>query len=255
MVPAIAPTLGQGIIHLFDWRAIFLFYILVSCGCCLWFYLRMEETLAPENRRPFNLKQIFSGYKEAAMNRMTRGYMICCGVAFGGILGYLTSAQQIFHEIFNAGDKFALYFGILALAIGAAFFSNSALVKRHGMRKITRISICVFMFASLVFMAHTLLAAPSLLVFMLFMSVSFFCLGLMFGNMNAMALEPMGHMAGLASAFIGAGSSAVSLMLGSAIGQMYNGTLLPLAAGFLVLSCATYLVMSWTERKNPGASS
>ncbi len=248
MVPAIAPTLGQVIIHFSGWRAIFLFYIVVSCAGALWFYLRMEETLAPENRRPFNLRQIMLGYKEAACTRMTLGYMLCSGVAFGSLLGYLTSALQIFQGIFHAGDKFAIYFGILALSIGAAFFSNSALVQRYGMRRITRISLWMLMCASVLFMAHTLFAAPSLLVFMLFMATAFFCLGLMFGNMNAMALEPMGHMAGLASAFIGSGSSLVSLTLGSFIGQLYDGTLLPLSTGFVVLSIATYLIMQKTEK-------
>lgn len=247
MVPAIAPTLGQVIIHFSGWRAIFLFYIAASCAGCLWFYVRMEETLAVENRRPFDLRHIITGYKEAACTRVTLGYTLCSGVAFGSLLGYLTSSQQIFHGIFLAGDRFAVYFGILALCIGAAFFSNSALVKRHGMRKITRISLYALIIASVLFMAHTLFAEPSLLVFMLFMGTAFFCLGLMFGNMNAMAMEPMGHMAGLASAFIGAGSSVVSLTLGTSIGQLYNGTLMPLATGFLVLSIATYLIMRWAE--------
>lgn len=250
MVPAIAPTLGQLIMHFDGWRSIFLFYILASCALFVWFHLRLEETLAPENRRPFSLRTIISGFKEAAATRVTLGYTICSGVAFGGILGYLTSAQQIFQGLFQTGDNFAIYFGILALCIGAAFFSNSAFVRHYGMRKITRNALYSLMVASTLFLLHTVFASPSLLIFMVFMGVSFFCLGLTFGNMNAMGMEPMGHMAGLAAAFIGAGSSLVSLTLGAFIGQMYDGTLLPLAIGFVSLSFTAQAIMYWTEKKD-----
>lgn len=248
LVPAVAPTVGQAILHVASWRAIFLFYIVASVLAFVWFYFRMEETLAPENRHPFNVRQIARGYREAAGTRLTCGYTLTSGVAFGALLGYLNSSQQIFQGVFLAGENFAIYFGILALSIGAAFFSNSALVKRHGMRKITRLSIYALIAASILFMAHTLIAAPSLIIFMAFMMMTFFCLGLMFGNMNAMAMEPMGHMAGLAAGFIGAGSSLISILLGSVVGQLFNGTLMPLATGFLVLSIASYALMEWTEK-------
>lgn len=248
MVPAIAPTIGQLIIHASGWRTIFLMYIIVSLCCISWFMLRMPETLAPENQRPFKVSVIIAGLKEVLHTRLTIGYTISSGLVFGGLLGYLNSSQQIFHELFGVGDLFALYFGILALCIGAAFFSNSALVRQHGMRRITRVAISGLIVASIIFMAFTLFMPPSLLVFMLFMGCAFFAMGLTFGNMNAMAMEPMGHMAGMAAGFIGAVSSLVSLLLGAGIGQMFDGTLLPIATGFILLAPASLVMMRWTEK-------
>lgn len=248
MVPAIAPTIGFAIIHAFGWRAIYLFYIIAAAFGAIWTYFRLTETLTEENRRPFKLGPIWRGFKEAATTRMTLGYTLCSGVAFGAMLGYLHSTQQIFEEMFQTGDRFALYFGALALSVGAAFFSNSALVRRLGMRRITRSALIVLMASSALFFPYALYAMPTLLAFMLFASLSFFCLGLTFGNMGAMALEPMGHMAGLASAFMGSVSTAVSLVLGTIIGQLYDGTLAPLAGGFFFLSTLAYLIMQHTER-------
>ncbi|MDX1974534.1 MAG: multidrug effflux MFS transporter [Rickettsiales bacterium] len=248
MVPAIAPSLGQVIMHLWGWRAIFMFYILAAVMAFLWAAVRLEETLTPKHHRPFNLRTILSGFKEAAMNRATMGYTACGGLIFGAMLGYLNSSQQIFQEIYQAGDMFAVYFGVLAVCIGAAFFCNSALVRRLGMRNITRHALHALVICSCIFLAYTLIAPVPLLVFMLVMGVTFFCLGLMFGNMTALALEPMGHMAGLASAFNGAVSSVISLLLGMLIGQEFGGTLLPLAVGFVALSIATWLLMRWVEK-------
>lgn len=250
MVPAIAPALGELIIHVASWRSIFLFYIAATFVAFLWAHFRLEETLPPQNRRSFCLKTLWQGVTFAARHRVTLGYTICSGLAFGALLGYLNSAQQIFQGLFHVGDMFALYFGLLALAIGSSFFSNSALVRKHGMRKLTRVALRGLIIGAALFVPYTLLMPPSLWVLMLFLAYSFFCLGLTFGNMNAMAMEPMGHMAGLGSAFVGAGSSLISLVLGAIIGQSYNGTLLPLAMGFLTLSLAARATMIWTERSH-----
>ncbi len=248
LVPAIAPSIGQVIIHTSGWRGIFLFYIAASIAGLIWAHKRLTETLSAENHRPFNLKNIWIGTKEAVRTRVTLGYTLCCGTSFGVMLAYLQNAQQIFQDIYHAGDMFAIYFGALALAIGCAFFANSALVRRLGMRKITRHSLTVLIIASAIFLSYALTTPPSLFGFMLFMAIAFFCLGLMFGNMSTMALEPMGHMAGLASAFVGSGSTAISMLLGTIIAQAYDGTLVPLAIGFLVLSLATHFFMVFAEK-------
>jgi DHA1 family bicyclomycin/chloramphenicol resistance-like MFS transporter len=248
LVPAVAPSIGQVIIHAFDWRMIFLFYILMTLMGLTWAHFRLKETLAPENRRALDWATFFSGIKEAARTRVTMGYTLCSGLAFGALLGYLNSSQQIFQDIFQAGDMFAIYFGMLALAIGAAFFSNSMLVRTYGMRAITKNSLYLFMASATFFLPYSIFMAPSLVVFLVFAGVSFFALGLMFGNMNAMAMEPMGHMAGMAAAFIGAFSSAISAGIGTFIGQMYDGSVIPMAIGFFVLAYATYGMMFWAEK-------
>lgn len=251
MVPAIAPSIGQAILHIADWRAIFLFYIAATALGAVWFSLRLDETLPPAKRRAFSVKAIALGFKEACTTRVTLGYTLCSGLVFSALLGYLNSTQQVFHEIFHAGEMFSIYFGLLALAIGAAFFTNSALVRKFGMRRITFTALIIAVANAFIFLVYLGLAQPALWAFLLFAALSFFCMGLTFGNMGAMALEPMGHIAGLASAFMGSVSTAVSISIGILIGQLYNGTLLPMALGFFVLGLSGILVMIWTEKGIP----
>lgn len=248
LVPCVAPAIGQVIIHMFGWRSIFSFYVICAVAGFIWAHFRLAETLTPDNKRPLDTARIIAGFKQAATTPVTLGYTIASGLAFSALIGYLACAQQIFQGIFKTGDWFALYFGLLALAIGAAFFTNSALVRRHGMRRMTNIALIVQVVAAALFNAYLFFMPPSLLTFMMFGTVSFFCLGLTFGNMNAMAMEPMGHMAGLASAFIGSVSSAISVTLGTVIGQMYDGTITPLVAGFLLLGSCAFLTVQLTER-------
>lgn len=251
LVPALAPSVGQAILYLGSWHGIFIMYISAGIIASLWQHYRLEETLPPERRRPLQPAQLWAGVKEAATTRVTFGYTICNGIIFACMLNYIVTAQQIFQEIFKVGDMFALYFGAIAIAIGVSFFINARLVKRYGMRKITASALVAVIAGSAVLFIHTVIAPPSLLIFMLCAAVIFFGLGLTFGNMNAMAMEPMGHIAGLASAFLGALSSVISLALGSTLGQLYNGTLMPLASGFLVFGILALLVMIWTEKGIP----
>ncbi len=249
LVPIIAPLLGQIIIALSHWRTIFLFYIVAAIGGYLWAHFRLEETLAPELKRPFSVSDLIRGFKESASTRVTLGYSLTSGVVFGALMAYLNSIQQILQEIYHTGDWFALYFGMLAASIGASFFLNSTLVQRYGMRKLTGRALLTMTAVSLAFFPLTLFVQPvPLPLFLLYGAACFFCLGLTFGNMGAMAMEPMGHIAGAASAFVSFVSTAVGIALGSAIGQIYDGTIIPLTAGYLVLSVAGYGVMLWTEK-------
>ncbi|MCB9977533.1 MAG: multidrug effflux MFS transporter [Rhodospirillales bacterium] len=251
-VPIVAPLLGQVIMAVSHWRTIFLFYIAAAIGGQSWAHFRLEETLAPEMKRPFSIEKLISGFKEAATTRVTLGYSITSGVVFGALISYLNSIQQILQEIYHTGDLFALYFGMLAAAIGASFFLNSTLVQRFGMRKLTARALISITAISLLFLPLALSLTPvPLPLFLLYGACCFFCLGLTFGNMGAMAMEPMGHIAGTASAFVSFLSTAVAIVLGGIIGQLYNGTIIPLCAGYLVLSAIAYGVMVWTEKEIP----
>lgn len=144
---------------------------------------------------------------------------------------------------------FAVYFGILAMGVGVAFFINSALVKRFGMRKITNFAIHILLVLSALFLPFVMLSDHvPLFVFIGYTWLCFFGLGLMFGNMGAMALEPMGHIAGVASAYVGFVSTGISIVLGVVIGQLYDGTLLPISLGFLLMAICTKCVILWTEK-------
>lgn len=244
LVPALAPSLGQGIMHAFGWRAIFLLYIGYAVGVGAWIMLRLKETLPPERRSPLTARSFAHGFRTVTRNRTTALYMLCMGLSFGSFVGYLGASQQIFQDIFGVGEAFALYFGALALVLGAASLLNSRFVVRLGMRRICMGAVAAIVLASAAFLVlHRLTDAVTLPMFLAYACVLFFSFGLMFGNLNAIAMEPMGEVAGMASAIIGAVSSVLSLTLGTFIGQRFDGTLIPLTTGFLALGTLSWVLM------------
>lgn len=248
MVPAIAPSLGQAIMHFTSWRDIFILYIVYALAISVWIFFRLEETLPQERCIPFHMTNIMAGFKEVISNRVTLSYTICMGICFGSFLGYLNSSQQIFQEQFGQGDMFAIWFGVLALVLGAASLLNSRFVERLGMHYICIRSFLTIVIASALFLALHAVADIELWMFLIYAAVLFFSFGLVFGNLNALAMEPMGHIAGIASAVIGSVSSVISMTLGSFIGQLYNTTLIPVTAGFLVLGTLAVGVMKYAGR-------
>lgn len=250
LVPAIAPTLGQAMMHLSGWRAIFLLYIGYAIVIGLWVALRLEETLTPEHRIPFTLNAFRREFKTVIRNRTTTLYMLCMGLCFGSFMGYLGASQQIFQDQFGVGEAFSLYFGGLALLIGVASLTNSRIVVKLGMRYICTRAVMAVIIASTLFLTlHGIVDNITLPMFLAYAAVIFFSFGLMFGNLNAIAMEPMGEVAGMAAAIIGSVSSVISLLLGTSIGQMYNNTLVPITTGFLVLGILTLLLMRWEQQK------
>ncbi len=251
IVPALAPALGQIVLFFAGWRMIFLLFIFVAFLGFLWLSIRQKETLSLEKRLPFSARQLWKGMVETCTNRISIGYTIAAGIIFGSFIGYLNSAQQIFQDIYGLGDQFPLYFAGLALAIGCASLTNGKLVMKYGMRRLLFIALIAQMSVSILFFVYisTLQTAPSLLYLMIWGSSAFFCTGILFGNFNALALEPMGHIAGLASAIIGAFSTFISVGLGGYIGYLFNGTVIPLVGGFGFLSLAGFIVVLWSEGK------
>jgi len=251
VAPAVAPSIGQAIITLAGWHAIFLVYIVYALVASLWIALRLDETLAPENRTPMKLKAFEHGFLEVVSNRTTMSYLLCTGLCFGGLIAYLGSSQQIFmHQFGLSGATFSLCFAGLAAVMSIASFVNSRIVAHFGMRKVTMTAMTVITLISLLFLLVQISGVQaSLWMFMAYAMVLFFAFGVMFGNLNAIAMEPMGHVAGMASAIIGAVSSILSLVLATFIGQLYNNTLIPLTTGFFVLFALSVLVtygeMKW----------
>ena len=249
LVPAVAPSIGQLIINISNWHTIFLFFISIAIINFIWLAMRLQETLHPEDRRPFTLPSIFSGMKTVCSNRMTMCYTISSGFIFGAFLGYLNSSQQIFQVHYDVGDMFAIYFGMIALAIGAAFFVNAKLVRKFGMRYLVTASLIVMAALAMAFSVFEICVSGNvpLFVFVAYIMASAFCMGMLFGNMNTLAMIPMGHLAGIASAVIGCVSLVVAASVGAGIGQMYNGSLVPMTTGFVVLSLASLILMHFAE--------
>ena len=248
MVPALAPSLGQAVLWLGSWRDIFLLYVFYALLIVLWIFCRLEETLPKAHRIPMSKKGFAEGFKEVISNVPTVSYMICMGLFFGSFIGYLNSSQQIFQDLFKTGELFTLYFGLLAIVFGASSLVNSRLVQKWGMQRLSGSAVWGIIASSALFLVLHLGVEIQLWMFLLYAAVLFFCFGLVFGNINAMAMEPLGHVAGIAAAIIGATSSIMSMFIGTVIGQMYNGTLIPVTAGFFIFACISMAILAFANR-------
>jgi len=249
LVPMLAPSLGQAVLLISGWRSIFLILILIALITFAWFALRMPETLVPEKRTPFKLRKIFQAIVEILKNRISLGYTITAGLISGVFLGYLNSTQQIFQEQYALGRLFPLYFGAISLALGLASLTNARIVVRLGMRFLVKWSLFFIFGLSLIGLSIALLTAgkPSLWMFIAYLMMTFFCIGILFGNLNSLAMEPLGHLAGVGSAVVGSLSTLISMILGTMIGRSYDGTVLPLVASIAIFGGLSILVMRWTE--------
>ena len=249
LVPVIAPTFGQAILLIASWRAIFGALLGLALLSVLWFAVRHPETLPVQRRIPFSLQRIWKAIVEICTHRVAFGYTVSAGFVSGAFMGYLNSAQQIFQEQYGLGTQFPLYFAIVALALGGASFTNGRLVMRFGMRALSGWAVVGLVAFSLVFLGYAFLLGddPSLPILMTYLMTSFFSVGILFGNLNTLAMEPLGHIAGVGAAVVGSLSTFISVPLGIWIGQGYNGTILPLVGGFAGLSVLSLGVMRWAE--------
>ena len=250
LVPALAPGLGQIILLVASWRAIFGMFLGVAVIAVVWFALRQPESLLPARRASFSLRRIAGAVREVCAHRVALAYTIAAGLIFGALVGYLTSAAQIFQGQYGLGERFPLYFAVLALAIGLASYVNSRLVMRYGMTLLSGAAVTGLAGLSLGFFGIALAAAgdPPLWSLMAYLVPAFFCMGILFGNFNALAMEPLGHVAGVAASVIGSLTTFISLLLGTLIGRSYDGTVLPLVGGFAILGLAAAALMRWAER-------
>lgn len=251
LVPVIAPSFGQAVLLVAHWRMIFAIYLILVLGIGIWLGWRQPETLPVSRRIPFSLVRIGRAIREVISQRRAFGYTVTIGLVSGAFIGYLNSAQQIFQVQYGLGRLFALYFALLALALGSASMTNARLVLRFGMRALSFRAMHSIGALSVVFLTVAALTGghPPLWSLTLYLMMTFFGVGILFGNLNALAMEPLGHIAGVGAAVIGSLSTFISLLLGTFIGQSYDGTVFPLVGGFAVLSITAIGVTRWIEAR------
>ncbi|MEG3640363.1 multidrug effflux MFS transporter [Magnetococcus sp. PR-3] len=255
LVPVLAPTLGQWILMVAHWRMIFGLLLLLSLVVLCWFGWRQPETLHPEYRRELSWHNLWQMFKEASTHPATLGYTIANGLIFGAFVGYLVSSQQILQNHYALGSHFPYYFGGLALSVGLASVANAQLVMHWGMRYLSQLALMTLSGLSTLVLLYLLMSGNPLPLggMMVWALIAFFCIGILMGNVTALALEPMGHMAGVASSVVGAFSSFIAVSLGTGLGQAFNGTLIPLIGGFALFNGVALLVILWVERKHAPA--
>jgi MFS transporter, DHA1 family, multidrug resistance protein len=256
LVPVLAPSIGQAVLAVTSWRAIFGGLVVIAVLNWVWFVLRQPETLPRERRVPFSLRTIAHGTVEVFKTPITLGYMLATGIIFAAFISYLSTVQQIFQEQYQLGGLFPVFFGVLASTIGVASFVNGRLVMRWGMQRLSRIALlCACALSIIAFVGAWLCDGnPPFAAFMGYLLACFFFNGILFGNFSARAMEPMGHIAGVAAAITGSVSSLVALALGTPFGRAYDGTVLPLIAGFLTCGLLALAVTTWAENRTARAA-
>ena len=247
IVPIIAPTIGAGVAAIAGWRWIFLVLAVMGVVMLLWLR-RLPETLDPADVRPLDWRTMVAGWATVTRNRRAAGYMIASGVMQGALFGYLNSSEQIIAEVFDAQALFPLIFACVAIGIAIANFSNSRIVERFGARRVSQTAVFAFMATSIAQIVAALSGAETLAMFTVLMMINVGLIGFIGSNFGSIAMEDFGHMAGVASSYQSFAKTLLAATAGALIGQLYDGSTVPLAYAFLGCATIGLLLVLWAER-------
>ncbi len=246
--PILAPGLGQLILFVASWQWIFIALLISGVALWVWMWVRLPETLAPENAIPFNVKSAAVNYWLAASNRITLGYMCAATLIFGALFAFIATSEQIMAELYGLEAWFALAFAGVAIGLAFANIINARIVGRYGMRRISHIAILSFILINGGHMIWALISEPPFWVFYPLLTLGMMLFGMMGANFSALVMEPAGKRAGTASALYGSVTAMGGAVLGSAIGLTFNNSVIPLLAGMAVLGLAGLIVVYITEK-------
>ena len=258
IVPIIAPTIGQAVLLFAGWRTIFDLMALMALAAALWVWRRLPETLAPENVIPIEPHALAKAWKKVVLHRNATGYMLGAGIVQGALFGYLNSSQQLFDKVFNAAEFFTIGFAIVAIGIAASNFTNARIVERFGARRVSQTALIMFIAFGAMQLAAAYLAPTSLLIFLVLLTANMAMIGFIGSNFSSIAMTPFGHVAGAASSFQTFARTVIAASIGAAIGQQFDGSVAPVAAGFLVCGLIALALVLWCEKgklfTRPGTS-
>ena len=248
VVPIFAPAIGQLILMVAPWQWTFGVLGIAAFVMFAWTFIRLPETLPDDRRRPINPTATAGDYAEVLRSRVTFGYMAASGIIFGALFAFIGSAEQVFTEVFHLEDSFVLWFAAVAVCLSAANFLNSRLVEQFGMRRLSHLALVGFISVSAVLSATMAIFGEQFELFFPLFCLVFACFGLIGSNFNSLAMEPLGKIAGTASAAYGFATTTVSSGIGYLIGSQYNGSSIPLVLGFLGLGLVSLLIVLVVER-------
>ncbi|ALJ03667.1 MFS transporter [Pseudalgibacter alginicilyticus] len=251
LVPVVAPTLGQFLINFFSWESIFYFNLIFGILIMLWFWLRQPETLAKEKRITFSKHLFIDGSKEFFKHKQAVAFTIISGFIMGSFMVYLSTSQQIFQEQYNLVEMFPYIFASLAISIGLATYLNSQLVVKFGMFRISYLANLAYAFISILYVVLFWSGTnPSIYVLVSFFALQFFAVGFLFGNLRALAMQPLGHIAGIGAALNGFLSTIMAVPIANYIGNFVTNSVLPLFIGFSFFGVLSVLVFMILKRQN-----
>ncbi len=251
LVPAVGPLIGAGLIAISDWRGIFVAFMCFSIISMLWMGTRLPETLALENRRPFRIGALSSATIEFLSYRRSRVSIACQSLMLGLLFAMLSSVHAIYDVTFERAEGFPYWFALVSILAGSASLLNAHLVLRVGMRNLITIAFAVQILLSFGMLAISIFPPPDAVYFPLFVfwqTSVFFLAGMTLGNLSALAMEPVGHMAGLAASIMGGVSTVAATLIAAPIGLMFSGTPAPLAGGSLVMCILATGAMLWLRK-------
>jgi MFS transporter, DHA1 family, multidrug resistance protein len=247
-VPIIAPSIGQVIVLFAPWRWIFLVLALFGAAVGTWTFIKLPETLHPEDRLPIAVGSVLGALRFILTTRVSMGYMLAMTLVMGSLFGFINSAQQVMAEVLGAGPYFPLVFAMIAVSMAFASLLNARVVGRLGSRRVSHAALLGFIAVTSVHAAAAWGGHETIVTFAIFQSLTMFTFGLIGPNFGAMSMEPLGHVAGTASSVQGFITTVGGAILGFLIGQQLDGTVIPLTLGFAVLGTGALGFVLFAER-------
>jgi len=249
LVPIVAPAIGKLVLEIYDWKAIFYFQLIITVLVSIWFWFRQSETLHPEYRVKFTKSMAIDGTKELFRHKQTIGYTLISGFITGSFMVYLSTSQQIFQHQYDLADEFPYIFAGLAISMGAASLSNGSVVVRFGMKRMATVALYSFFGISLFYILLFFNGKnPSIEILLAFFAIQFFAIGFLFGNLRALAMQPIGHIAGIGAAITGFISTIMAVPISVFIGRNVTTSALPLFVGFLICGVLSIIVLFYVNR-------
>ncbi len=259
IVPIIAPTIGQLVLLFAGWRTIFDLMAFMAVAAAIWVYHRLPETLHPENVIQIEPHALAKAWKSVIFNRNAAGYMLGAGIVQGALFGYLNSSPQLFDKVFGAADFFTIGFAIVAIGIAVSNFTNSRIVERFGARRVSQAALVTFICLGAMQLAAAEFAPKSLPLFLILLTANMAMVGFIGSNFSSIAMTPFGHVAGAASSFQSFAKTVLAAAIGAGIGQQFDGSAIPVAAGFLLCGMVALALVLWCENgklfTRPGTTS
>lgn len=248
IVPIIAPTIGQLVLLFAGWRTIFDLMALMAVAAAIWVYRRLPETLHPENVIPIEPHALAKAWRKVVLHRNAAGYMLGAGIVQGSLFGYLNSSQQMFDKVFNAADFFTIGFAIVAIGIAVSNFTNARIVERFGARRVSQTALITFIMLGALQLLAAKLAPTSMPLFLALLTANMAMVGFIGSNFSSIAMTPFGDVAGAASSFQTFVRTVLAASIGAAIGQQFDGSVAPVAGGFMACGLVALALVLWCEK-------
>jgi len=248
IIPVVAPGLGQLVMLAASWHMIFAAMAAIAAVVVVWAWFRLPETLHPADRRPFTLSAVRQAFGIVLTSRIPLWYTLASMTVFGALFGFINSAQQVYVGIYGLGVWFPVVFAAVAGLMAVSSFLNSRLVGRFGMRRLSHGAVLGFLTVSLIWLVWSLFAELPLAAFIILFAAAMFQFGWIGSNFNSISMEPLGHIAGSAASVQGFLQTLGGGAIGAAIGQMFDGTTTPLAAGFAGLAAIGLVMVLIAEK-------